>query len=216
MTLRVGDEEVKFNLTKNMRFVDDNKGTCMRIDSLILSINDVLHDMIERDPLEKCLTKSLSLKDLEFEHPSIVQEISKTNLAIDENKSTVVVEKEKKTHDGLVLKELLENLRYAFLGVNGIKPMIISIALNEDMETKLLEALKNNMEAFSWLIEDIKGISPLVCMHNILMENGYTPIVEHQRQLNPAMKEFVKKEVLKWLHVGFIYAISNNSWVSLV
>ena len=59
---------MKFNLTKNMRLSDDNKGTCMRIDSLIPSVNDVLHDMIERDPLEKCLTKSLSLKDLEFEH----------------------------------------------------------------------------------------------------------------------------------------------------
>ena len=150
------------------------------------------------------------------QHPSIVQEISETILAIDENKSSVVVEKEKKTHDGLVLKELLENLHYAFLGVNGTKPTIISIALNEDMETKLLEALKKNMESFSWLIEDIKGISPSVCMHNILMENEYMPIVEHQRQLNPTMKEFVKKEVFKWLHVGFIYAISNNSWVSLV
>ena len=127
-----------------------------------------------------------------------------------------MVEKEKKTHDELVLKELLENLRYAFLGVNGTKPTIIFIGLNEDMETKLLLALKKNMEAFSWLIKDIKGISPSVCMHNILMENEYAPIVEHQRQLNPTMKEFVKKEVFKWLHVGFIYAISNNSWVSLV
>ena len=88
---------------------------------------------------------------------------------------------------------------------------IISSTLNEDMETKLLEVLKKNKKAFAWSIKDIKGISPLVCMHKILMENEYTLLVEHQRRLNPAMKE-----VLKWLHAGFLYAIYDNSWVSPV
>ena len=76
LTLRGGDEEVKFNLTKDARFADDEKGTCIRVDGLIPSIDNVLHDMIERDPLEKCLTKSLSLKDSECEHPFAIQEIS--------------------------------------------------------------------------------------------------------------------------------------------
>ena len=30
------------------------------------------------------------------------------------------------------------------------------------------------------------------------------------------MKEVVRKEVLKWLNVGFIYAISDSPWVSSV
>ena len=30
------------------------------------------------------------------------------------------------------------------------------------------------------------------------------------------MKEVVRKEVLKWLNAGFIYAISNSPWVSQV
>ena len=30
------------------------------------------------------------------------------------------------------------------------------------------------------------------------------------------MKEVVKKEVLKWLNTGFVYAISDSSWVSPV
>ena len=55
-------------------------------------------------------------------------------------------------------KELPENLRYAFLSEIGIKPVIISSALNENMETKLLDVLKKNMEAFAWYIEDVKGI----------------------------------------------------------
>ena len=40
--------------------------------------------------------------------------------------------------------------------------------------------------------------------------------IEYQRRLNPMMKEVVKKEVLKWLNVGFIYAISDCHWVSPV
>ena len=34
-------------------------------------------------------------------------------------------------------------------------------------------------------------------MHELLMEDEYQPSVEHQLQLNLAMKEVVKKEVLK-------------------
>ena len=34
--------------------------------------------------------------------------------------------------------------------------------------------------------------------------------------LNPVMKEVVKKEVLKWLNAGLIYAISDSPWVSPV
>ena len=112
LTLRVGNEEVKFNLTKTMRFSDDDKRTCMRVDSLIPSIGEVLHDMVERDPLEKCLTESLSMVDLEFEHASTVQTI----LTIEENEDSIVIEEKMKTPDGFVLKELHENLRHTFLG----------------------------------------------------------------------------------------------------
>ena len=106
LTFRVGDEEAKFNLTKTVRFADDDKKTCMRMDSLIPSISEVLHDMVDRDPLEKCWTGSLFMADLEFEHASTVQEMSETILDIEENEDSVVIEEEKKTLDGLVLKEL--------------------------------------------------------------------------------------------------------------
>ena len=129
-------------------------------------------------------------------------------LALDENESTIVVEEEKMTPNELVFKVLPKNLCYAFLGENGIKLVIISSTLNEDMETKLLEVLKNKMKDFAWSITDIKGISPSVCMHKIY-ENML--LIEHQRRLNSTMKEVMKKEVLKWLHVGFIYVIYVSS-----
>ena len=72
LTLRVGEEEVKFNLTKTVRFVNDDKKTCMRVDSLNPSIGEVLRDMVKWNALEKSLTKSLSMADLEFEYASTV------------------------------------------------------------------------------------------------------------------------------------------------
>ena len=52
----------------------------------------ILNFMVERDPLEKCLTESLSMANLEFEHPSTVQEMSEAILAIEENEDKVVIE----------------------------------------------------------------------------------------------------------------------------
>ena len=48
-------------------------------------------------------------------------------------------------------------------------------------------------------------------MPKILMEEEYTPLVKNQRRLNLTMKDVVKKEVLKWIYVGFIYAIFDSS-----
>ncbi|KAL5578500.1 hypothetical protein UlMin_020199 [Ulmus minor] len=59
------------------------------------------------------------------------------------------------------------------------------------------------------VMADIKGISPTLCMHKILLE-------ESQRRLNLIMKEVLKKEIIKWLDVGIIYPISDSVWVSPV
>ena len=48
------------------------------------------------------------------------------------------------------------------------------------------------------------------------MEENAKTSIEHQRWLNPVMKEVVRKEVLKWLNGGFIYAISDSPWLSPV
>ena len=131
-------------------------------------------------------------------------------------KKNKFLKKRKKTPNGLVLKELLKGLRYAFLGCNDRKPVIISSKMDKDMKVKLLGVLERNSEAFAWSIEDIKGISPSICMHKILMEEDHAPSIEHQRRLNPTIKEIVKMEVLKWLQAGFIYAIFDSPWVSPV
>jgi len=71
--------------------------------------------------------------------------------------------------------------------------------------------LRDHKTAIGWIIADIKGISPSLCMHKILMEDNYKPLIQPQRHLNPAMKEVVRKEVLKLLVAGMIYPISDSN-----
>ena len=216
LTLRVSDDQVKFNLYRSMEFPSDENASYMRIDTLILSKDKILYDFGKRSPLEQCLTKTLSMAELNNEDLSSTPELIKTLLALEMNEENYALKEEKKTLDDLVLKELPKDLKYTFLGSNETKLMIISSRIDEAMEIKLLDMLKLNSEAFAWNIEDIKGTSPSIYMHKILMEEEHIPSIEHQRWLNPVMKEVIKKEVLKWLQARFIYAISNNTWVSLV
>ncbi|WVZ93808.1 hypothetical protein U9M48_039763 [Paspalum notatum var. saurae] len=48
------------------------------------------------------------------------------------------------------------------------------------------------------------------------MEADHKPTREPQRQLNNAMREVVKKEVLKLLHAGIIYPVSDSEWLSKI
>lgn len=64
------------------------------------------------------------------------------------SEEVIVLEEEKKTLDGLLLKKLPKHLKYVFLGENDTKPIIISTNLNEEMNVKLSRVLKKNVDAF--------------------------------------------------------------------
>ena len=114
------------------------------------------------------------------------------------------------------MKELPSHLKYAFLEPEKTRPVIISAALTKLEEQKLLEILREYKEAIAWFIKYLKGISPSICMHKILLEDDAKTTIEHQRRLNPVMKEVIRKEVLKWLNTDFIFSISDSLWVSPV
>ena len=96
--------------------------------------------------------------------------------------------------EGLTLQELPSHLKYEFLEPEKRKPVIISAALNEAEEQKLLAILRKYKEAIAWSIEDLKDISPSICMHKILLNDNAKTSIEHQRRLNQVMKEVVRKK----------------------
>ncbi|XP_031247204.1 uncharacterized protein LOC116104910 [Pistacia vera] len=72
----------------------------------------------------------------------------------------------------LELKLLLGHLKYVYLGENESLLVIVSNKLTPNQEEKPVQMLREDKEAIGWTIVDIKGISPSICMHLILLEEG--------------------------------------------
>ena len=70
------------------------------------------------------------------------------------------------------LKPLPKNLKYAYLEGSGKLHVIILAKLEDEQEEKLLQILRKHRKAIGWTLADIPGISPSMCMHRILLEDG--------------------------------------------
>jgi hypothetical protein len=80
----------------------------------------------------------------------------------------------------------------------------------------LITVLEKHRSTFGYSLQDLKGISLILCTHRIPTDPDCTPSREPQHRLNNTIREVVKKEVLKLLHVGIIYPMPHSEWVSLV
>ena len=89
------------------------------------------------------------------------------------------------------LKPLPDTLKYAYLDEKKIYHVIISANLSEHEEKKLLKTLRKHRAAIGYTLDDLKVISPILCQHKIKLEEDGKPVVDHQRRLNPKMKEMV-------------------------
>nr|GEU96283.1 reverse transcriptase domain-containing protein [Tanacetum cinerariifolium] len=114
------------------------------------------------------------------------------------------------------LKVLPPHLEYAFLECDDKLPVIIAKDLSVEAKTALITVLKSHKRAIVWKLSDIKGINPEFCTHKILLEEDFTPAVQHQRRVNPKIYDVIKEEVIKLLDVGLIYPTSDSPWVSPV
>jgi hypothetical protein len=93
--------------------------------------------------------------------------------------------------------------------------VIISDKLSSDETRRLVATLEKYRSVIGYSLKDLKGISLSLYTHRIPMEQEHKHVREHQRRLNNAMREVVKK-VLKLLKAGVIYPVSNSEWVNPV
>nr|GEY44486.1 reverse transcriptase domain-containing protein [Tanacetum cinerariifolium] len=110
----------------------------------------------------------------------------------------------------LKLKDLPSHLEYAFLEGTDKLLVIIFKELKDKEKAALLKVLKSHKWAIAWKISNNKGIDPRFCTHKILIEDDFTPTVQHQRRVNPKIHETIKKEVIKLLNAELIYPISDS------
>jgi hypothetical protein len=88
--------------------------------------------------------------------------------------------------------------------------VIISDKLFQEETLRLTTVLEKHRSAFGYSLEDLKGINPTLCTHHIPTDLKVFSSREPQHRLNNAMREVVKKEVLKLLHAGIIYPVPHN------
>ncbi|XP_075487951.1 uncharacterized protein LOC142527119 [Primulina tabacum] len=224
LRLRVGEEEIIFDVFNTLKHTMHND-SCFRIDVLDSLVCDFVQDGL-KEPLEATLTTEKQEDELDEEKMEMVAHLNaippwrkQVRLRLEElgdRKDLMPQKSSLEEPPTLELKPLPPHLKYVYLGENNKLSVIISSSLTDDMESKLLGVLKEHKGAFAWKVSDIKGISPSICMHKILMEDKYSPLAQPQRRLNPKMQEVVKAETIKLLDAGIIYPISDSAWVSPV
>ncbi|KAI3673298.1 hypothetical protein L6452_39415 [Arctium lappa] len=197
LTMRVNYQQVTFNVFKSLKFNGEIEDcSCLNAldDEFELRLISCLAEEILEDDLVEVVDafEQLDFNDRPTQVPSIIKAPE------------------------LELKPLPTHLKYAYLMEEEKFSVIISSNLSSEQEEKLIELLKDHKKVIGWTIADIKGISPSLCQHKIILEDNSIGKVQPQRRLNPIMKEVVKKEILKWLDAGIIYPISSSGWVSPV
>ncbi|XP_070049100.1 uncharacterized protein [Nicotiana tomentosiformis] len=203
LKMRLNNEEITFNVQKSM-WRPNKFANCSLIEVVDMIMEEASEALNAKDPLAACLTnleevngEDLAEWVLALEGQGYCKrELEFESLHLEERK-TPPAKPSIEDPPQLELKPLPYHLRYAFLGPKSTLPIIISSGLLDVQVEQLLQVLIECKTAIGWTIAYIKGISPAFCMHRILLEDGHRPSREHQRRLNPNMKEVMKKEVIK-------------------
>ncbi|XP_074283283.1 uncharacterized protein LOC141607834 [Silene latifolia] len=220
LTLEVGDDVITFSLPETLSrpMIED---TCYSVDIVDESAYEFWSDSLVKDPqeslmfLDECADFSDDEDDVEELLGIATDEIELSDVQLEqvENLAHTLCSVEVKVPER---KALPSHLKYAFLDDTEQFPVIVSAKLNDEQLTALLTVLKRNRKAMGYSLDDLKGISPDVCMHRIELEDDHKPCRQGQRKLNPKMEEVVTAEVMKLLDAGIVYSVGNSKWVSPV
>jgi hypothetical protein len=157
------------------------------------SLKAKIEPLPEPDPIEE--VKVASLKELI--EPNLEDDAQFFTDEVDEDEGPTdpkpVDELLEPPKPPIELKPLRSSLKYAFLNDDLDSPVIISDKLSQEESLRLITVLEKHRTAFGYSLQDLKGISPVVCTHRILIDLDITPSREPQRRLNNAMREVVKK-----------------------
>ena len=139
-----------------------------------------------KEPLENCLVCSGTTRDDNVEIASVATTLespcakfkNKCRYFKELGKCKLLPPPSNMQAPILELKPLPLHLRYVFLGENDILPVIVNASLFDNQLDKLLRVLRLRKKAIRWIIADLRGISPLVCVHKILMKDNHKPVIK--------------------------------------
>ncbi|RWR88646.1 hypothetical protein CKAN_01767600 [Cinnamomum micranthum f. kanehirae] len=182
--MKVNGQKIEFKVFEAMKMSRDED--CFQIEVIEQAIVDVFsREHGCKEQLDTCIQQGLTKSEIEHDCdeqeatfmetmnqlevlPSIPSKYSNSYEILGSSTKQPVPSFIKAPE--LELKPLPEHLKYAYLGDHETLPCIIASDLSYDEESKLLKVLKAHKTALGWSIADIKGISPTMCMHRILLE----------------------------------------------
>ena len=156
--------------------------------------------MVESLPNPQLPEEVLSVSPFESPESSLEKDSKLFIQEEDDLGETIELPKEEALARPLIeLKPLPVGLHYAFLNGDTETPIIISDKLPDEETPKLIDILEKHRSVFWYSLQDLKGIIPLLCTHRIPIDPSSTSSREPQRRLNNAVREVIKKEVLRLL-----------------
>jgi len=227
LSMEVGDEKIEFNFHDAMKYPYSNVYSITCYDQVDKCVQQVF-DFDCEDGLSVALSYDYDFTEIEEmeRHICVPQNVHESALALQSlqtiphgNVFVDLVLSHKKLLPSILqapeleLKPLPDNLKYVFIGDNNTLLVIIATGLTNTQEEKLVKLLCDHKTSIGWTLADIKGISPSMCMHHIILKDNAKPTREMQMRLNPPMMKVVKAEILKLLDAGVIYPITTvNGW----
>ena len=145
LTLRVGDEAVHFNLNHSLKKPELSSVDCEIVETKIPVNFELTIDCNFQNSINENEMNFQYLEHLEVEILNSNFKLKESVFSVGENsveKSSSYEEKvaeENKSSKGLILKELLEHLKYDFLQPEKGKPVNILVGITRLEEQKLLE-----------------------------------------------------------------------------
>ena len=150
LTLKVGQEEVEFNLSKATKypFFTDSAYQIDCIDKLTQKNFMLEHP---KEPLETCLVHAATVKDENLEVAKVAYALEAAipmpkmrRMQFEEiGKGKPIPSPSHMQAPVLELKPLPLHLRYAFLGENDTLPVIVNASLSDEQLDKLLRVLRS-------------------------------------------------------------------------
>ena len=135
-----------------MKQLDLEKIQCMRIDNVNPNSLEMSYYFMNQRPLEECMMNSLYKENLDKKELNAKAELTKTVLDLSEENdddlrsSEVKVQETEKSSEGLILNELPKHLKYAFLGEEKSKPVIIATDLTIEKKKEVVKILRKHKE----------------------------------------------------------------------
>ncbi|XP_038896647.1 uncharacterized protein LOC120084908 [Benincasa hispida] len=136
LTIRVDDQQVKFNVFNALKFINELE-TCQHIEDLGVSFWEAMNEKL-REEKEKELAIEEAIHVVTMSNPIF----DSLNL---EEREAAKIKPSLEEPPLIELKALPSHLMYVYLGDNDILPIIISSALSADDEVALLQVLRNTL-----------------------------------------------------------------------